>query len=108
MGKWFLITKRASNSPKTFYIAHYVERIYASKKHYEKLCPRQLDYFTTKVPKQLIYKCITTIPWEYNKLINKMPHQKIKELYYSCKLIARCIFLQYNVHIVYAVVVNHV
>jgi hypothetical protein len=33
----------------------------------------QLDYHTTKVPKQLIYNCIVTIPWKYDKLIYKMP-----------------------------------
>jgi hypothetical protein len=108
MGKWFLKTKRPSNSPKTFSIAHYVERIYGPKKNYEKLCMWQLNYLTTKVPKQLIYNCITTVPWKYDKLINKMPHQKIKELYYSYKLVAQCIFIQYNAHIVYMVLVNHV
>ncbi len=41
--------------------------------HYEKLCPQQLDYPTTIAPEQLIYNCITTIPWKYDKLINKMP-----------------------------------
>jgi hypothetical protein len=76
--------------------------------HYEKLCSEQLDYPTIRASKQLIYNCITTIPWKYNKLINKMPHQKIKELYYSCKLVARCIFIEYNVCIVYLIVVNHV
>ncbi len=30
--------------------------------HYEKLCSRQLGYFTTKAPKQLIYNYIATIP----------------------------------------------
>jgi hypothetical protein len=76
--------------------------------HYEKLCPRQLDYLTTRAPKQLIYNYITIVPWKYDKLINKMPHQKIKELYYSCKLVARYIFMQYSVCIVYTIVVNHV
>ncbi len=76
--------------------------------HYEKLCPRQLDYLTTRASKQLIYNYITIVPWKYDKLINKMPHQKIKELYYSCKLVARYIFMQYSVCIVYTIVVNHV
>ncbi len=40
--------------------------------HYEKLCPRQLNYLTTRVPKQLIYNCIATVPWKYDKLINTM------------------------------------
>ncbi len=69
---------------------------------------QQLNYPTTRAPKQLIYNCITIVPWKYNKLIKKMPCQKIKELYYSCKLVARCIFIQYNVRIIYPVVVNHV
>ncbi len=31
-----------------------------------------------------------------------MPRQKVKELHYSCKLVARCIFIQYNsVHYIY-------
>ncbi len=58
-----------------------------------KLCPQQLNYLTTRVPKQLIYNCITIVPWKYDKLINKIPHQKIKELYCSCKLVARYIFI---------------
>jgi hypothetical protein len=76
--------------------------------HYEKLCPQQLNYPTTRAPKQLIYNYIVTIPWKYDKLINKMPHQKIKELYCSSKLVTRCIFIHYNVHIVYTIVINHV
>jgi hypothetical protein len=60
--------------------------------HYEKLCPRQLDYHT-KAPKQLIYNYIAITLWKYDKLINKMSRKKIKELYYSCKLVARCIFI---------------
>jgi hypothetical protein len=72
------------------------------------LGPWQLDHPTTGAPKQLIYNCIATVPWKYYKLINKMPRQKIKELYCSCKLIARCMFIQYNVHTIYIVVVNHV
>jgi hypothetical protein len=100
--------KRPSNFPIFFSISHYVERIYGPKKHYEIFCLRQLDYLTTKVPKQLICNCIAIVPWKYDKLINKMPHQKIKELYYSYKLVARCIFIQYNVHIVYKVIVNDV
>jgi hypothetical protein len=40
--------------------------------HYENLCLQQLDCLITRAPKQLIYNCITTIPWKYNKLINKM------------------------------------
>jgi hypothetical protein len=52
----------------------------------------------TKVPKQLIDNYIATVPWKYNKLINKMSRQKIKELYCSYKLVARCIFIQYNIH----------
>jgi hypothetical protein len=54
---------------------------------YEKLCLRHLDYPITKASKQLIYNCIATIPWKYDKLINKMSCQKIKELYYSFKLV---------------------
>jgi hypothetical protein len=42
--------------------------------HYEKLCLQQLDYPITKAPKQLIYNCIATDPWQYDKLINKMSH----------------------------------
>jgi len=42
--------------------------------HYEKLCPRQLDYPTTKVPKQLIYNYTIVSPWKYGELINKMSH----------------------------------
>jgi hypothetical protein len=34
---------------------------------YEKLCLWQLDYPTTKAPKQLIYNCIANIPWKYDK-----------------------------------------
>jgi hypothetical protein len=61
--------------------------------HYENLCMWQLNYPTTKAPKQLIYNYIAIVPWKYNKLINKMSRQKIKELYCSCKLVARCIFI---------------
>ncbi len=61
--------------------------------HYEKLCPQQLDYLRIRALKQLIYNSIVTIPWKYDKLMNKMAHQKIKELYCNCKLIARCIFI---------------
>ncbi len=35
--------------------------------HYEKLCPQQLDYPTTRAPKQLIYNYIATVPWKYDK-----------------------------------------
>jgi hypothetical protein len=63
--------------------------------HYEKLCPRQLNYLTTRAPKQLIYNCITIVPWKYNKLINKMSHQKIR----SYIVVANCIFIQCNVRI---------
>jgi hypothetical protein len=38
---------------------------------YEKLCPWQQDYPTTRAPKQLIYKCIAIVSWKYDKLINK-------------------------------------
>jgi hypothetical protein len=37
------------------------------KDHYEKLCPRQLDYPTSRTPKQLIHNCIATVPWKYDK-----------------------------------------
>ncbi len=62
----------------------------------------------TRAPKQLIYNYITTIPWKYEKLINKMSCQKIKDLNCNCKLVARFIFIQCNVCIVYTIVVNHV
>jgi hypothetical protein len=45
---------------------------YFINNHYDKLCPRQLDYPTTRVPKQQIYNHIAIVPWKYNKLINKM------------------------------------
>ncbi len=67
--------------------------------HYEKLCLRQLDCPTTRAPKQLIYNYIATIPWKYNKLINKMPHQKIKELYHNCNMYIytiQCMHFIYN------------
>ncbi len=32
--------------------------------HFEKLCPRQLNYPTTRAPKQLIWNCITIIQWK--------------------------------------------
>ncbi len=48
--------------------------------------PQQLDYCTTRVPKQLIYNYIATIPWKYDKLIFLNPCQKIKELYCTCKM----------------------
>jgi hypothetical protein len=67
--------------------------------HYDKLCPWQPYYLTTKALKQLIYN---------HKLINKMPHQKIKELYCNCKLVARCIFIEYNVRIVYVILINQI
>jgi hypothetical protein len=54
--------------------------------HYEKSCPRQLEYLTTKVQKQLMYNYTIIVLWKYGELINKMPHKKIKELYYSCKM----------------------
>jgi hypothetical protein len=44
--------------------------------HYEKLCLRQLNYPTTKAPKKLIYNYIAIVPWNYDKLINKMPRKK--------------------------------
>jgi hypothetical protein len=56
------------------------------RSHYEKLCPWQLDYLTTKVPKQLICNCIATVPWKYDKLINKMSRQKFTALYCSYKM----------------------
>jgi hypothetical protein len=68
------------------------------------LCLQQLDYPTTRVPKQLIHNYITTIPWKYDKLINKIPRQKIR----NCIVVARCIFIQYIVCNIYTVVVNHV
>jgi len=49
--------------------------------HYVKLCPWQLDHPITRAPKQLIYNCIATIPWKYDKFINKMPCHKINKLY---------------------------
>jgi hypothetical protein len=44
----------------------------AKNSHYEKLCPQQLDYPTTKAPKQLIYNYISIVPWKYDKLTNKI------------------------------------
>jgi hypothetical protein len=42
-------------------------------------------HFATKAPNQLIYNYITTRAWKYGQLINKMSHQKIKKMHYSCK-----------------------
>ncbi len=59
------------------------------KIHYESLCLLQPHYPATRTPKQLLYNYITTIPWKYKKLMNKMPCHKIREFFCSCKLIVR-------------------
>jgi hypothetical protein len=61
--------------------------------HYEKSCPQQLDCPIIRAPKQLIYNNVTNLPWKYMDLVNKLSHWKIKELYCSCKLVARWTFM---------------
>jgi len=46
--------------------------------HFEKSCLVEPHYLATKVPKQLIYNYTIIKAWKYKQLINKMPHQKIK------------------------------
>jgi hypothetical protein len=63
--------------------------IYFLQWHYEKSCPKQIDFPITKVAKKLIYNYVTIVLWKYGVLINTMSRQKIKELYYSYKLVAK-------------------
>jgi hypothetical protein len=62
----------------------------------------------TRSPKELIYNNITTKAWNYKQLINKIPHYKIRELYYNCNLIANETPIQCNVHILHKDIANHV
>jgi len=75
---------------------------------YEKSCLLKPYYLVTKAPKQVIYNYTTTKVWKYGQLINKIPCQKIKELYCSCNLISNGTFKWCNVHIVHIGIVNHV
>ncbi len=76
--------------------------------HYEKVCLLEPHCLATITPKQLVYKYTTTITWKYGQLINRMSHQKIKELYYNCNLVTNRTPTQCNVHIVHIDIVNHV
>jgi hypothetical protein len=68
----------------------------------------QLNYFSTKAPKQIIYNYAIIIPWKFGELLNKMSHYKIKGLHYNCKLVTRWTPIHYNVHNINIIVVNHV
>jgi hypothetical protein len=43
---------------------------------------------------------------EYEYLINKMPRQKIREVYYNCNLVSNVTPLWCNVHIIHMDVIN--
>jgi hypothetical protein len=54
---------------------------------------------TIMASKWLIYNHATIVPWKYEELLNKISCQKIKELYYSCKMdicVLKCIHHKYN------------
>jgi hypothetical protein len=63
---------------------------------------------TTRSQKELIYNYITIKTWNYEQLINKMSHQKIKELYCNCNLIANETHIWCNVCILHIYVANYV
>ncbi len=46
-------------------------------KHYEKLCPRRLDWHATRLSQKLLCNYGTTTIWKYDELIIKMPRQNI-------------------------------
>ncbi len=50
----------------------------------------------------------TTRTWKYMQLINKMPCQKIKELYCSCNIVSNGTPIQCIVRIVHTNIINHV
>jgi hypothetical protein len=39
--------------------------IYFLQWHYEKSCPKQIDFLLTKVAKHLIYNYVTIVLWKY-------------------------------------------
>jgi hypothetical protein len=43
--------------------------------HHEKLCPQKLQHLAIRCSKQLICNYVTTIPWKYEELKNKMSHK---------------------------------
>ncbi len=76
--------------------------------HYEKPYPLESHCLIIKAPKQLIYNYTTIKAWKWMQLINKMSHQKIKKLYYSCNLVWNGTPIHYNVHIIHKDIINHV
>ncbi len=61
-------------------------RVNNASSYYEKFYPLKSHYLATRAPKQWLYNYIIIKTWKYGHLINKTPHQKIKELYYNCNL----------------------
>jgi len=99
--KWRRVNRSHSSfSAKTHYITNLA--------HYEKSCLPKPHYPTTRAPKQLLCNYIITKTWKYKKLIKKMQHQKIIELYCSCNLISNGTRKWCNVCIIHINIVNHV
>jgi hypothetical protein len=85
-------------------IAKYLPNI-----HYEKSCILESHYLATNAPKQSICNYTIIRAWKYEQLINKMSHQKIKELYYGCNLVTNGAHVQCNnIHIIYIDLFNYV
>jgi len=64
-------------------------------------------YNHTTLQLELQNNYTTTKAWKYTQLINIMPCEKTKELYYSCNLVANGTLIQCNVFIIYINIVNH-
>jgi hypothetical protein len=81
---------------------------YLPNRHYEKSCLLESHCLATSAPKQSICNYIVTKTWKHEQLINKMPHQNIKEWYYGRNLVTNGTPIQCNIHIIYIDIVNYV
>jgi len=81
---------------------------YLPNRHYEKSYLLESHYLATNASKQSKCNYIVTRAWKYKQLINKMPHQKIKELYYGCNLVTNGTPIRRNIHVIYINVINYV